>query len=459
MKYLKLIRNKEDQLIEDLIQLLKIPSKYDEKTISKSAPFGQPIRDALDWMLNKAQQDGFKIEDVDGYAGVISYGEGSESISMLGHLDVVPSGLGWNSDPFEPVISDGFLFARGAGDDKGPTIAAYHALKLIKELNIPLKRQIKLIVGTDEERGMSCMDYFKENYSPLPTMGFVPDADFPVIYGEKGFLNLKIKGLSQTIIKSMNAGERPNIVIGQASLLVDGVLKKDLFEIYCRQNNLSGTCHIKDGYAYYELEGKYFHASLAHRGVNAAVHLLKFVGGVYEDALSTQLGNILSDPFGQGLNIYFKGSHMGELSMNAGIISINDNQVDITLDIRYPHDSDPIKLYEQAQKVVEDLDLNLACMICSQDDPLFVDPQSELVIKCMESYKEVTGDYQTPPLTMGGGTYARMLDNHVAFGPVLPKRPYPAYVGGPHEKNEGVEIETLLIATAVYASALIKLAS
>lgn len=161
MKYLKLIRNKEDQLIEDLIQLLKIPSMYDEKTISKSAPFGQPIRDALDWMLNKAQQDGFKIEDVDGYAGVISYGEGSESISMLGHLDVVPSGLGWNSDPFEPVISDGFLFARGAGDDKGPTIAAYHALKLIKELNIPLKRQIKLIVGTDEERGMSCMDYFK----------------------------------------------------------------------------------------------------------------------------------------------------------------------------------------------------------------------------------------------------------------------------------------------------------
>lgn len=449
-------RSNEKQLVSDLSELIKIPSIYEKDTISKHAPFGKPIREALDWILNKARMDGFEVEDIDGYAGVISLGEGDEAISMLGHLDVVPVGEGWTKDPFGAEVENGFLYGRGSGDDKGPTIAAYHALKLIKDMNLPLKKKLMLIVGTDEESGMSCMAYFKKNYAPLPVMGFVPDADFPVIYGEKGILNLRIEGQQESVIHSFNAGDRPNIVIGKASVSVNGPLLEDLFKLYLRQNNLVGSCQTIDNMSVYEIEGKYFHASIPHRGINAGTHLLKFVGGAYEDKLAMGLGNVLSDTFGQNLNIYFAGNHMGELTMNVGIIHINDSQVDITLDIRYPHELTHQEIVTKASEVIEGLGLKLS--VIAQDDPLFVDPNSELVKACMESYQSITHDFDTPPLTMGGGTYARVLDNHVAFGPVMPKRPYPEYVGGPHEKDEAVEIETLIQATAIYATTLLKLA-
>lgn len=458
MNYLNLAKQHASEMVEDTQELLKIESLRDVNHKSEKAPFGPKIREALDVMLSKAQQDGFQVEDVDGYAGVISYGEGEESVSMLGHLDIVPIGEGWTKDPFGSDIVDGYLYGRGSKDDKGPTIAAYHALKVIKELNIPLKRKIMLILGTDEESGMSCMKYFKENYHTMPTMGFVPDADFPAIYGEKGLMTWKLQGHYPTIIQSMQAGERSNVVIGKASVTVEGKQQAKLFEIYKKQNNLEGTSSEKDGLSTYTLEGKYFHGSMPHRGINAAVHLLKFVGGAYDDKLSIHLGNLLSDPFGQSLNTYFKGSHMGELSMNVGIVNIKNDDVDIHLDVRYPHDSNAVELYENAQETVTSLNNKLSLVLCSNAKPHFVDPNSELVSTLMESYKKYSGDELTPALTMGGGTYARMLDNHVAFGPVFPNRVEPKHVGGPHEKDEAIEIESLVLATAIYVDALVKLA-
>jgi succinyl-diaminopimelate desuccinylase len=44
-------------------------------------------------------------------------------------------------------------------DDKGPTMAAFYAMRVIKEMNVPLNKKIRLILGTDEESGISCFKY------------------------------------------------------------------------------------------------------------------------------------------------------------------------------------------------------------------------------------------------------------------------------------------------------------
>ena len=162
---------------------------YTSKASARAgAPFGEGCRKALDYMLELGRKEGFEVKDYDGYAGVISYGEGTESVGVLAHLDIVPLGDGWTKDPYGGEIEQGYLFGRGALDDKGPAMAGFYALKMLKDKGIQLDRKIMLILGCNEETGMECMKYYTQ-HGEIPTMGFTPDADFPVIYGEKGGLH------------------------------------------------------------------------------------------------------------------------------------------------------------------------------------------------------------------------------------------------------------------------------
>src|SRR5690606_26330365 len=126
------------------------------------------VAEALEYLLDLARRDGFETKNLDGYAGHVEYGEGEELIGVLGHVDVVPPGDGWTTPPFAPEIRDGKLYARGAIDDKGPTMAAYFALRLIKELGLPLSKRVRLILGTDEENLWRDMAYYFEREEMRP---------------------------------------------------------------------------------------------------------------------------------------------------------------------------------------------------------------------------------------------------------------------------------------------------
>ena len=219
MNWLTELETYKDAFIQDLRGLIAIPSVRDDKTKTANAPFGAGCRKALDYMLELGKREGFQIKDYDGYAGMIAYGEGEESVGVLVHLDIVPIGEGWSRDPFGGDIVNGYMFGRGTLDDKGPAMAGFYALKMLKDKGIKLNRKVMLILGCDEESGMECMNYYTK-HGELPTLGFTPDADFPVIYGEKGGLHVELSGTCDTVITSMHAGERSNIVIGQASAQV-----------------------------------------------------------------------------------------------------------------------------------------------------------------------------------------------------------------------------------------------
>lgn len=460
MDFRELAEKYKEDYLNDLNTLVSIESVRDKEHAAQGAPFGPNVRKALEAFLNMAERDGFTVENVDGYAGVVTYGEGDESVGILGHLDVVPLGDGWTKNPLQVTEEDGYVFGRGVLDDKGPLLAGYYGLKMIRDAGLPLKRKVMIIAGTDEESGMEGMKYYKE-HGEIPTMGFTPDADFPVIYGEKGNLHIALESEDATIVRTFDAGTRPNIVIAKADAVLDTqILHPDLFDFYLKTNGLQGEQKLEEDGVHIHIEGVPAHGAMPYLGVNAGVHLLNYIGTAYHDRLCKDLYELLKDWKGTPENIMKDGVYMGFLTMNSGIITRKDGVFHVLIDIRYPNDTTVEKISQGFEEACTAMESSIVSSIESAGQPLFVDPESELVTKLMDAYRRYTGDDFTPALTIGGGTYAKMFDNFVAFGPEKPgeEKTTEAFVGGCHQRDEGVKLDDLMEAAAVYADAIRSLA-
>lgn len=162
MDWLKQAKARQEELIGNLQELVQINSVKDESTVTADAPFGAGPKKALDWMLKQGEDQGLKTKNIDNMVGYIEMGEGEEMVGMLCHVDVVPAGSDWVHPPFGAVIEDGKLFGRGSIDDKGPTMAAWLAMKMVKDAGITLNRRVRMIVGSDEESGFRCVKRYME---------------------------------------------------------------------------------------------------------------------------------------------------------------------------------------------------------------------------------------------------------------------------------------------------------
>ena len=179
------------RILDDLAEVIAIPSVF--STPEDGAPYGKQCLRALEWFVAKARAYGLKAELIDGACAYAEVGEGKECVGILGHLDVVPAGNGWATDPFKMVEENGKVYGRGVGDDKGAVVVCLHALKTLAESKQKLKRRVRLIVGADEERGSSCIRRYLEKGGEVPAMSFVPDSEFPVINSEKGIAHIILK--------------------------------------------------------------------------------------------------------------------------------------------------------------------------------------------------------------------------------------------------------------------------
>ena len=441
----------KDQMIEDIKMLCAIPSTQDDNTVAEFAPFGKANRQALDAMLKIGKRDGFKVEDVDGYAGHIDIGEGDETFGILGHLDVVPvNKVGWDSDPFEVIIKDDKLYGRGVADDKGPLLAGYYAAKIINSLNLPVKMKIRVIFGCNEELGSRCVKYYFSK-KPYPKMGFTPDASFPVVYGEKAGCEFVIEGnVEKGGLIYLSAGNRANIVPETCEAVICGNYKQyiDSYKSFLSMNNLTGDIEEEGNHTKLVLNGKSAHASTPEEGINAVVYLCKYLATVVDNKLVNFILEYLDDCNGKKLGIDHVGV-MGPLTLNLGIISYCKENFKITLDLRCPHDMDFDNMISKFQTVCANYGFNETHNI---GEALYVDPDSKLIKTLHEAYVNVTGDTVNKPQTMGGGTYAKSMPNCVAFGA--------EFLGEDnliHGNNENIKIESLLKATEIYCQAIYNL--
>jgi len=453
-------------MIQDLQKFIRIDSIEDKKKVNM--PFGQKVNDALEFVLNKGDEFGFKTKNVDGYAGYVEIGSGEHLIGILGHVDVVPSGSGWAYPPFEGVIVDNKIYGRGAIDNKGPIISALYSMKILSENNMVNEgNRIRLIIGTAEETSWEGIRHYVNN-EEIPNVSFTPDANFPVIHGEKGLLdfdlNMHFKNKiseNEISVLSIDGGESRNMVPSKsmARLFVPPKKMKEFLNKIEEYNNK----YIAKIKAIFDpdsvkllIDGKAAHGSTPEKGINAISYMILFLNSLnikdgdkskFLEHYSSLIG-IEYD--GMSLNCNFHDVLSGNLTLNIGTIRLKDNHVKLECNLRYPISVN----YDNIKH-----NLNLKLKNTSLEyfeyehlEPIFFSKSDSMVKKLMNVYKEVTQDNEAKPIVIGGATYARALPNTLAFGPVFPKQKELA-----HEPNEFIEIEHLKTITEIYGKAILAL--
>ena len=445
-----ILETNKKEYLNRLIDLLKINSILDESTKTTSMPFGKGINDCLNHFVSMAKNDGFSVEVDPGYAAHVEYGSDGKLIGILCHLDVVPVGDDWDHDPFDPVVKDGKVIARGAMDDKGPTMAAYLALKMIKDAKIPLKNKIRIILGTDEETGWRGIDHYFTKY-PMPEIGFAPDADFPLIYGEKGIIHGFINGNyvdENDDLVYVKGGERFNIVLGKTKAATR-TSHEEAFDAFLKENNLEGTFKEEDGLYCYEVLGIAAHAMEPEKGINSGTYLCKFLSNYTNNSLVHFIKDKLHlDHNMKNLNLYHEHEEMGMITCNMGILDSSNNTSKCSLDIRYPIGLDFDNFISILKAETKPYSLSLSDF--SNKVPHYVDPKDPLVEGLYNIYVKHTNDFINKPKTIGGGTYSRALKKAVAFGMEMPGDETVA-----HQKNEYLKLDAFYQAILIYLDAIL----
>ena len=454
------VLNHKEDLLKDLFELLSVRSILGTD-ITEETPFGSGPREALDLILSFGERDGYKTKLVENKAGHIEVGQGEELFGILGHVDVVPVvEADWTSHPFKPEIRDGKIFARGSLDDKGPTMAAYYAVKLLDKLGVKWNKRVRVIVGSDEETGFRCVEaYFK--HEEQPASGFTPDAMFPLVYAEKARATFdhKLKFVSEDgeynykLVK-FKGGQVLNMVIASAIAELVGEVSdiKEKFENFLAQEKLDGEVIVENTIKL-TLKGKAAHGSTPQYGVNAATKLAEFLSTLGLDNNGKNFVNYIveklaNDPFGEKLGINYADDEMGEATYNYGILDydLEKKAAVVSTDCRHPKKFD---LIDRLKGVKED---NIDIEVTSTKEAHYVPKDDELVTILMDVYKKHTGDTKNDAFVLGGGTYARCLKKGVAFGLLFPGKEDTM-----HQANEYLEVEDLLLATAIYAEGIYKL--
>lgn len=439
--YYEKLENNFSEFLNNLDRVVSIPSYYQED--STKYPFGENIQKVLEEMIDICKELGFRTYiDSEGYYGYAEIGSGEKLVGVLGHLDVVPPGdlSKWENEPFKPVIKDGKYYGRGAQDDKGPTLAAIYALKTLLDRGFKLKYRVRFIFGTDEENLWRDMPKYVEK-EEIPTVGFTPDSKFPLIYSEKGLLQCKLiaKNESGLVFKG---GDAFNSVPSNIIVPKNEELMKVLLEL---------NYEFKDKDEVIEIVGKSVHAQVAETGINAINRYMHALTKLGKETKSGKFitENLIGYDFAEPIFELVKDEHSGELKFNVGKIEFTEENEILMIDMRIPVTYDKEKIVETLSRKAKEYGFEYI-----QHDYLksiYVPLDSELITTLMSAYQEITGDMESQPVASGGATYARAMNNCVAFGCVLPGSPKTE-----HQPNEYIILDDIKKAMKIYMKAFEK---
>ncbi len=425
----------EKQKFLDLLNELVSIESVALVDIAPGAPFGKGPAKALDYMLSLCESFGFRVKKCGDMFGWAEIGEGDELVAVLCHLDVVPAGEGWEVPPFALTIKDDRVYGRGVMDDKGPALSCVAAMKELLDEDAPLKRRIRIIFGCSEETGEWVdMAYYRE-HEEKPAFGITPDGDYPAIYGEKGLVQICLSmPLAKSGFTDAFAGSACNVVPSAAEVSFVGA---DGAKVTMKA------------------EGRSAHASMPQDGSNAISALMEKISALdgvdlpFVDFYEKYIGWDLS---GTKMGCGFSDDKSGGLTLNAAMLRAEDEDLDFYIDIRYPVTYtvedvlSPIKAaagqYGMSVEVKESL------------PPIYMDKNGPVIEALLDVYHEMTFDKTGEAIVIGGATYARSMDNIVAFGPVLPGRELTE-----HMANEYVLMDDLFLNIDVYREALRRLAN
>ncbi len=431
------------EYLEDLEKLVSIPSVRDQESAEAGAPFGKEIRDAFDCFLEIAQRCGFQTEDHEGYACHAQLGTAKEYIGVLGHLDVV--GIGqpklWRTPPFTLSRKGDMLYARGVNDDKGPLLAALYAARIVKDMGVPLKRSIRIIAGGAEETTWECMEHYFSK-CPQPIMGFSPDGNFPIVNGEKGILKYDLlfergeeKPSGDYRIRSIWCETMENYVCSDLRLCVEKDGKR---EELCWKGRKSLSRNPQRGEnVLWKLAEVFFGKTFVQPEAERVIRFLNKC--------------LTNDNDGKKSGLYAEDEKMGATSLCPTGIHMDEKGIHLYLDIRYPKSTDEKRLHQRMGELADIY--GFLPVIYGKKKLLYVPEDSELIVSLKKAYKSVTGA-EAVAFTKGGASYARTLEQGVAFGAT-----FDGEETNPHMPNECMALPSIWKATEIYCESLWHLAA
>ena len=435
---------RESELIESLQELIRIRSVGEE---AGAHPFGDGPHACLMACLALGERLGFRTASVDDMAGYVEYGSGEEMVAVLGHLDVVPEGDGWNYPPYGAVIDNGRLYGCGAVDDKGPTVAALYALRAIADSGVALSRRIRVIFGLNEEKGSLCIKHYVNKGEELPVMGFTPDGEYPIINGEKGIVTAtfarRLSADGEKRISAFSAGIAANVVpefaTAELTFAPEGKLPEKV--------SATGTR--------VEARGVNAHGSTPELGENAIGRLLLALDGLglsgdHGEAVHFLAEHIGMETRGKSLGIALSDDISGDLTLNFGVAKLEGDTLSVTINIRYPVTRKLEEFYPALVAKMAEGGFTETSLAHKQ--ALYMPPESELIRCLSKVYEEQTGE-PAQLISMGGGTYAKAMPNTVAFGPI-----FPGDEAVEHKPNEYIELSKLMKNAKIIAAAMYEMA-
>lgn len=449
-----------DKIIQSLQHLISIKSV--KEAAQPGMPFGPGPDQALRCTLDLAEGLGFTVKNIGGYAGHAETGEGTETLGILAHLDVVPAGDRWTYPPFGGEIHNGRIYGRGAMDDKGPAIGALYAVRAVLDAGYTLKKKVRLIFGLDEESGWEDMKVYFSRES-APDFSIIPDGDYPVIYAEKGILNVRIRAVFpaedcvSACIVALKGGLRPNMVpdLCTCSFERAGDSEKILTHLHSF-NTFSGydlrAGDTDAGEILITAQGISAHGSTPAQGENAISKMLAYLStlGLGSSAMEQfilKLNDMLgSDTTGEALGIAGADAASGALTVNLGTMALDQREAEAVLNIRYPVTWSWQEIHAKIAAALKAP--GISTEVAEHLPPLYLPKDHFLIQHLLRVYEEQTGQ-KAEPLAIGGGTYARAVPNAAAFGAQFPGRPDLA-----HQRDEYIEIEDLMLHTKLYAHAI-----
>ncbi|MGI5888526.1 MAG: Sapep family Mn(2+)-dependent dipeptidase [Oscillospiraceae bacterium] len=448
-------RKELDGIISDISRLVAVPSICGEP--EGDAPYGMGPDNAKKEAMALLEGMGFETVDCEGKIAYAHLGNKDKFIGIIGHLDTVPVGDGWLTDPFKAQVKDGYLIGRGVLDDKGPLVMAAHAAKHVFDTK-KCRYGIRIILGLDEEVGMKDADYYCSTQK-IPLATFTPDAEFPVCIGEKGRVGLRLwtKKIKKGILREFSYGNADNAVPDCARAVIASKYD-EVIDSFAKSRWIS-TRRTSDGIEI-SATGIPAHAAHPEPGHSAGRELCEFL--ISTGLLSEQereafefILKVSDRSDGSQLNIDATDDDFGPLTIITGMGGLKDGRLFVDMDARLPSSISPDQVIKDICETASEYGLGDE-EVLDKADSFKVDPDGPLVRMLCEAYEEVTGK-KAVPFTMAGGTYSKHIPNCVSFGPEWPDSRYPSWVGGCHARNEGYKVDDIVKTCEVYDAAISKL--
>ncbi len=446
------IENNREAMIRDIVSLVNIKS-VSSKTGNRDEPFGSGCKAVLLKAMDLCAEMGFPATNHENYcASFLWEGSGKKEIGIFGHLDVVPEGPGWTTNPYSAEVRDGIIIGRGASDNKGAVVSILYALKYMKDSGYSPKHSIRMFLGCNEECGMEDIEYFVSNQG-MPAFSFTPDVNFPVCHGEKGALNITARfSLGESVLLDFSAGVAKNAVPGEANAILR--MHRDEAGRYLPEELLEPFGE----YVKITVEGIAAHSAFPEGSLSAEVKLAELLlnSGVLDNparSLMKGVTSLFSDYYGKGIGVEWEDALSGKLTHVGCMVRTEAGTCFQHINIRYNIEADRKLMLQRINTVLKSVGFSIDEI--EDSPPSYFPGDHEIVQQLTEIVNRNFGTDLTP-YVMGGGTYARKLKNAIGFGPGNPvvKKRFGPDRGGAHQPDEYVEIESLIKSIDIYAQAI-----